>query len=326
MKLARFLPTLPVVISFLASVASAQDIKLRQEALTLLEHASAVSVPLSRGLFEQTVTFRAYSPGGGTREGKYTRLYGAANVYRDEMEYGDYHYVYVFNHGHVAKIKTLEVSPFVARKVMDLVPIYLVRFDHADVIHSINDEELNGRATRCIAFESTYGEKTDQNEICVDKQLGTMVHVNLGDQTVNNYDFFQYRGAYYPGRIEYEKNDLKIEMEQTVKEIQGPLDPSALAPPAGAVVGTVCQEYRRPFGQFMPQPKPGNGSRAVDIRLHGVVRTDGKIHDATIDSSDWPDLNEEALSIIKTWRFNPAMCDGKPADGPVDIVLHFASR
>jgi len=45
-----------------------------------------------------------------------------------------------------------------------------------------------------------------------------------------------------------------------------------------------------------------------------------------IQQSDRPDLNPEALSLIKQWVFTPAMCDGHTNANEADFVLHFHGR
>ena len=315
-------------LSFLLLAAldlAAQDLKVRQEAATLLEHAHAVSTPASQGPYRLTVKFRAFFPDGKTDEGTYARMVGAPGVYREEMESTDAHFIGVYNGNQVARVKSREVVPAVETKVLKLVPIYLVRFDHADVIRSITETGSNGRPARCIEFDTTYGEKTWPNEICVDKELGTVVHMRVQDETLDYSSFFPYRQAWYPGHIAYEQNGVSIEMEQTMREIPG-LDPADLTPPPGAEEGTMCREYRRPFGVFMPQPKAGNGSHVTDIVIHGVVRADGKLYGPTIDSSSRPDLNEEALAIARTWTFTPPTCNGQTTYGPMVITLHFQGR
>jgi TonB family protein len=45
-----------------------------------------------------------------------------------------------------------------------------------------------------------------------------------------------------------------------------------------------------------------------------------------VQSSERPDLNDEALSIAQQWRFTPARCNGKPDPHEVDFTLEFKGR
>jgi len=60
--------------------------------------------------------------------------------------------------------------------------------------------------------------------------------------------------------------------------------------------------------------------------VHGTIRTDGRIRSISIDRSDRPDLNQEAMKLFSTWKFIPAICDGAPMEVPLDATLHFQGR
>ncbi|MBV8807551.1 MAG: TonB family protein [Acidobacteriaceae bacterium] len=148
----------------------------------------------------------------------------------------------------------------------------------------------------------------------------------VNGEVVTNSGFFAYGDTFLPAHIGYQQNDLRMELEQSKTEMQGPFDPDFLAPPPDARIAHVCMVYRRPFGKFMPQPKPGNGKQNFDIIVHGTVRADGSIRDTSIDFSKREDLNQEAIELFKYWRFTPAMCDGVAVEIPADITLHFQNR
>jgi TonB family protein len=142
-----------------------------------------------------------------------------------------------------------------------------------------------------------------------------------------NSDFFSFAGALWPARIDVFRNGIEVlEIHQSLAPIQGAIDPNVFAPPPGAHVRTRCGQYRRAFGQSMPQPPIGRGSQNTDVVLHGIIDRDGKIVAPVIVQSDRPDLNPEALQLISTWTFQPAMCDGHPNTAEANFVLHFQGR
>jgi len=57
-----------------------------------------------------------------------------------------------------------------------------------------------------------------------------------------------------------------------------------------------------------------------------MIYPDGKIHDAVVQSSERPDLNEEAIEVIHQWIFTPALCDGQPAISEASFTLRFQGR
>jgi TonB family protein len=313
-----------VACSAIASMA--QDVHLRQEAEGLLERADSLSAPSTFHSYEQTITFRSYSD-NGVKDGQFTSVVQGPRSYRDEYVFGDYRLLVVVHGTMVADVGDRARAPVEVRRMTRLNRPYTARFDDSDVVRSIQDREVNSRPARCIEFDTIRGDKTAANELCIDKQTSLIARVHANEETITNSDFFPYRNTYVPAHIVYEQNGLHIELEQTKTVTDGPFDADFLTPPAGArMIGKVCTSYRRPFGQFMPQPKPGQGGVNADVMVHVTVRTDGAVREPGIDVSERSDLNPEALQIASGWRFTPATCNGTPLEIPAEITLHFQNR
>ncbi len=260
------------------------------------------------------------------QEGRFTSVTIGPRSYRDEYDYGDFHLRVVVNGDMIADVGNRAVAPLEVRKLTTLNPIYHVSFDSSDVIRGIQDASVAGRPAQCIDFETIVGEKRDTNQVCVDRQLGTLTRVRTGGETITNSDFFSLHGASYPARISYEDGDIRLDLEQTMTHFDGVPDPNLLVAPPDAKIMHVCLAYVRPYGQNLPQPKPGTGPQNVDVMLHGTIGPDGRIHDPMINRSGRDDLNDEALKIFSTWTFTPAACNGQPVEIPADITLHFRNR
>jgi TonB family protein len=320
-------PALTLLVLLLASTLSfAQDVRLRQEAVGLLENANRVSLSPNLPNLERTVTFRVLDSASGPQEGTFTRVVVQGTGRRDEFTFGDYHVINVYTRERLATTRTRELAPPQVVNVQRLTPIYLLLFDHEDVIYAINNSQVNGRPARCIQFNTIGGQKNDQNELCVDAVNGTLVSERVGNEYIENSDFFSFAGALFPGKISYSVSGIpRLEISQAMTELTD-ATPNVLAAPPNAQIRTLCTSFRRAFGEFMPQPKPGKGGEDVDLVLRGIIGRDGKVHDAVVQSSDRPDLDEEALGLIRQWTFTPAMCNGKPATTEANFTLHFQAR
>jgi TonB family protein len=303
----------------------AEDIQLRQRAVTLLEHADSISVPREFASYEQIIDFQSYTP-AGDHNGRFTSVVQGPRSYRDEYQFGDYNLLVVVNGPMIADVGDRAKAPLEVRRMTILNRPYTGQFDQSDIIRSIQDAVVLGRAADCIEFDTVQGRKSEANEICIDKQFGILLRVHANGETITNSDFFPYRNTYLPAHITYEQPNLRMEMEQTKKETTGPFDPDFLTPPANALVSHLCKTFRRPFGQSMPQPKAGNGKQVENVMLHGTIRTDGRIRDIAIDHSDRENLNQEAVKVFSTWSFSPSVCDGAAIEVPADITLHFQGR
>lgn len=306
----------------ISRLSFAQDVQLRQQAVSLLERANAVSVSPNFPNLERTVTFRVLDSATGPQQGMFTRMVVRGSGRRDEITFGSFHMLNVYSQGHLATVRTSELLPPAPADALRLTPINLVRFNDEDVIYAINDSVTGGHPARCIEFNTIVGETNENNELCVDSNNGTLIREKIGDQLIENSDFFSFAGALIPGKIEYSFGGIpKLEITQTMKALDNPA-PDILAPPPNAEIRRICKTSRRAFGQYMPQPKP-TGSGTADILLRGIIGKDGKVHDAMVQRSERPDLNTQALGIIRQWTFSPAMCDGEPNQTEATFVLHF---
>jgi Gram-negative bacterial TonB protein C-terminal len=315
-----------LLIVFGPAVCLPQDVSVREEAVSLIERAHAASLPPSFPNYEYTATFRVLDTSSAAQEGSYTRVAVQGAGIREEITFGDYHVVNVYANGTLATNRTTPLVPAEINMVKHLTPINLVRFDDKDVIRSIDAKELDGRTVRCIEFDTIAGQTDQQNELCVDAAMGTLVSEKLGDDLIENSDFFPFAGALFPAKIKYSHSGVqKLEISQSMTALTD-APANVLAVPPDARILQRCVTYRRPIGQSMPQPQAGNGRVSTDIFLRGMIGTDGRIHGAVVQSSDRNDLNEEALNIIHEWIFMPAECNGHPNQTEASFVLHFQGR
>jgi TonB family protein len=309
--------------------AAAEDLKLRQEAVELLEHADAVSTPAVEPPTEALASFRWFNPDASAQDGTLATIISPGTGQRTEWHFGDFHLVNIHLDRKLAIAgENAATIPAAVRKVGELLPIRLVRFDHADTILAIRESEVHGRPARCIEFDTTYGSSVNANQICIDRQLGTMVRFKEGQETTENSEWFPFAGAYLPGRIDVFRHGIElVEIHSTRHKIEGQLDANVFFPPPGAEIKTRCHQVRRPFGQSMPQPPAGtSGSEITNVLLHGTIGNNGLVHGIVVDRSDRAELDREAIETVSRWVFTPALCDGKPTDWEANFVVHFQGR
>lgn len=303
----------------------AQDVKIREQAEHLLERATAVSTSPHLPDLERIDTFKAFES-GSVKEGSFTRVVVQGTGRREEFTYGDYHLLNIWTQKQVAVVGSSRLLPPMLVNVMRVTPIHLVHFDGEDIIHSITEREVNGTAARCIEFDTVKGERADHNELCVDASNGTLVREQLGNDTVENSEYFPFAGALMPGKIKYAIGGVPVlEITQTMAPLTD-AEQNVLVAPQNAEMHKLCTTYRRPFGVSMPQPKAGSGSGTADIVVRGYVGFDGKMHDLAVQSSERPELNADAIAQAEQWTFTPATCNGQPDVHEAEITLHFQGR
>jgi hypothetical protein len=319
------LKVLPLML-LSAIPGSAQDPEVRREAVQLLEHANGVSLSPQLPNLERVDTFRVFDSGSGPQEGTFTRVVVQGTGRREESRFGAYHSLNIWTGGLLATMRTSELPPPEIDTVMELTPIYLLRFADDDVIHAIVDKTAGGKKVRCIEFDTIRGQKIDNNEFCVDPGNGTLVLEKVGNELIENSEFFSFAGELVPARITYSFAGVrKLEISQTLTELTGASE-NVLAAPPEAQIRNLCKTYRRAIGTSMPQPQAGKGARNIDVAIRGIIWTDGKVHEAVVQNTEYPDLGAEALALVQQWVFTPAVCDGDPNTQEATFVVHFHGR
>lgn len=314
-----------LLVLSVSGIGASQDVKVREEAVRLLERANAASASPELPNLERVDTFRAFGD-TGVQVGSFSRVVIQGTGRREEYIFGDYHLLNVWTQKQVAVTGSPRMVPTELRNLLRITPIWHVQFDGEDVIHTIAERPVGGHAARCISFDTIRGQRTDNNEICVDVASGVIVLEKLGAEQIEYSEFFPFAGALFPGKISYSQGGVhRMEIVQTLTELSAS-DANVLAPPMNAEMHKICTTYRRPYGISMPQPEPGSGGGNFDVVVRAMVGVDGTIREATIQSSEREDLNPEALTLARRWTFTPSMCDGHPDTHEADFTIHFVGR
>jgi hypothetical protein len=140
---------LALLTLLLTSIASgAQDIRVRVEAVHLLERGNAVTTPVKYPDLERVDSFQVFGADQAVKEGTFTRVVIQGTGRRDETTFGDYHLVDVIANGGMSRAQNQAVAPPEIKTLMRVTPIYHVSFNNEDVIHAITNREVNGQAAR----------------------------------------------------------------------------------------------------------------------------------------------------------------------------------
>ena len=162
----------------------------------------------------------------------------------------------------------------------------------------------------------------------MDFESGTLLRLKVGDDLIENSDFFRIAQLWEPGHIRhFVRGALRLEIEQRISQTLVPVDVNAFSPPSGKwQEWWRCEDRRRPVRISMPMPPPGTeGTGVVDVVVRGNFRDTGAVQPTTIVSSLRPDLNDEAMKLVATWKFTP-LCNDKAAASIADFVVHFQGR
>jgi TonB family protein len=174
-----------------------------------------------------------------------------------------------------------------------------------------------------------FGTAMQANQICLDAERGTLLRWQVGDEVIENGDFFRVGTLWEPAHIRrFERGALQLEIDQQMSLLEGAVDPAVFAPPPRGWDRTFdCSVHRRPIEISTPMPLPGKaGAGIVDVVLYIQITAEGTVKSAQIQSSPRPDLNDEALNTVSTWKFLPLLCNNKPTPAEGETTVHFQGR
>jgi hypothetical protein len=270
-----------------------------------------------------TLHFHVPDPAPGeSPEGEYVSTFGGPGLRRQEWRYGEYQPVQIRNGPRVSTTQNDTLKPGIVELLPKLAPIFLGRFDQQDIIRSVADGPGD---TGCIQFETVFGDRWQPGEICVASREGWLLSIRQGDEITRNSNFFAFAGAFLPGHIERWVGSRKvIEIDQAiVPKSDYPADFFSVPETA---TGFICENFRRAYAENTPQPASGSSPNVRDVQLLGMIGKDGHVYGLKAIEQSEPELNQEAIALVSSWTFTPAICGGKPAAWETVFTVHFKGR
>lgn len=315
-----------IVIAFAvsASMARAEDVQLRAQAVALMSRAKIAS-SLKGGPYNirTEATFWTTGADSKTVSGSLDRLKGRNGYLRQSVVWGDYRASMVGVNMQVATIGAWDVQPYAVRRLFSLVPFSVGEFDRKDVVRALRD----GGSSTCVEFETIEGETRAAGDICLSKATGVMLEAQVGDATYEYSSYYEIGGAWLPGHIEYrERNGFGLRVDIAMTKLDT-LPADAFAFPAEAKVGTMCRRFSEPIPISVPQPAVGReGGEVSKVNLQAEVTAEGAVVNPHVIRSDRPELNSEAVKTVQGWRYEPGTCEGKPNQMRIDLEVKFQGR
>lgn len=304
--------------------APAEDPELRAEAIRLSERSVMLTSPVWPAN-EEFIKFRVWHPAPGeAAEGDLHISVARPATKRWEFTYGTYKFIRVQNGPEIATYRSAPAEPAALTSVRKLGNAFRGRFETADIVRRIADATVDGRAARCIDFDTLKGDQQQSGQLCVDARTGLLLSVRQGDEIIRQSAFFTFNNAFLPGHIErWQVNEKLLELDQKVVS-RTDYPPDYFAYPQDAVIDHACREFHRAFAENTPQPPPKTQSNEViAVRVHGRIGADGRPTALQVLGAPRADLAEEAVRVVAQWTFHPPMCEYQPVTMEADFEIRF---
>ena len=186
-----------------------------------------------------------------------------------------------------------------------------------DTVKNTRSRKEHGAKVTCVEIEN---ELKRESEMCVSDSTGTLVR----SSSYEDRDFQPVGGKVFPRLLSFVENGRPV-AKLNISELLTPAQfgPNAFTPPPGALQQPGCMNPVPPRPVKQENPKYTFGAR--ERHLQGTVEVDvqigldgaPKIRKVVADPN--PDLTKPSLDAIAGWRYEPAICNGKPV--PIETVL-----
>ncbi len=142
-------------------------------------------------------------------------------------------------------------------------------------------------------------------------------------------DYTLWAGRQFPHSLQvYEGKTVVVDVQVEELGAIAQLDSSLFVPPVGAMEWDWCDVATPP--RLIDQPAPHYPERAKNNRAQGrvsvyaVIGPDGRPQGLTLVRSAGSDLDQATLSVLPRWRYQPAMCGGKPIPTETVIEINYS--
>lgn len=193
----------------------------------------------------------------------------------------------------------------------------------------LSRKKIHGRKALC--FEETDAGKREEpsyrTRYCIDSDRSVLLRKDVGDNQTEFFDYTTVAGHMLPRRVTIHKpllTDLEL---RDISAAYQPIDPARFAPPAQSVELETCVGEQQPKPVFTPSPPFSDQARRehhqATIMLHTFVAADGSVQDIQVLTPTGDGLDVNAANTVRTWKFKPATCSGRPVMQELTIEVSF---
>jgi TonB family protein len=274
------------------------------------------------------VKFSATGDDGTATAGGYVRIRSVDNALREDFVLGDYAMSRIREQSNVATHGQWVDIPYTLRKLMEFVPYLPIRFDSTDVITSIDETRKNGKAAVCIQFVTVRGEDRNPGDVCIARENATVIEWHDRDRSFQALEYGSVKDALLPSHFVYREGERLVIDASLRWTLLDTRPDDAFVAPQDWSHARFCRSFSMPVPKSSPQPAAKGGVDApvvtVDVRVH--VRPDGTVGKAEVLKPVRDDLDSEAVELVKTWTYQPGVCEGTKQDFAIDAAVHFQGR
>jgi TonB family protein len=139
-------------------------------------------------------------------------------------------------------------------------------------------------------------------------------------------DYQKFGDKVFPHLVRcYDDGKPTLELRVLELDVANNFGPDLFARPDGALETENCQGFPKPpKAVYTPDPAPPRRETPKDpVVLLLKVGEDGKPREIKVARSVDKAFDSAAMDAVRRWRFEPAMCEGKPIETQINVEITF---
>jgi TonB family protein len=187
----------------------------------------------------------------------------------------------------------------------------------------VRKQKIHGKEAWC------FDRKLPQSKtkLCFDVANSMLVHEGSRESHTEYSDYASLDASMYPKRVQiFRENLAPFELDQ-ISITPAHANDDLFKVPQNALEIERCDDEKPPVAISTPEPsfpKDAKDARQEAISVINVVlNNEGKVVSAEALGTDSYGFGQNTVDSVKTWRFKPATCNGRPVAAEMNIEMSF---
>ena len=264
--------------------------------------------------------------------GHVTLIWSAKDLWKEQISLAEYQEITVRNGEETSTARNLNFTPLSVREIQQLLASRAIASDQWSLKKV---KRADKGTTVCLELRNVKTTSANWNrEICLDPAtLNVMSDQIAGPYSSRKKEFSDYHpflGQPYPRTLKLTLDgEPVLTMVITLLEEQT-FSASHFTPPPNAIVRRTCENMVH--AKAIKTPDPISPLAKAQHHIEGTsivaltVLPDGSVDDVHLVGSSNHDMDSVTQQIVKTWKFQPAMCGNEAVATDIQVEMRFKGR
>jgi TonB family protein len=190
----------------------------------------------------------------------------------------------------------------------------------------VHRQKIQGHDAWCFDRKAKF-----KSKLCFDAATSVLLREDPSENHRDQYSDYTSSGAgLYPQKVQMVREKLAPFEIRQISITPTQLNNDTFKVPDNAIEVERCDFEESPKALHTPEPEFSDAARSAHayglVYLYVLINTEGNVAGVQALGTDAYGLAQNALNTVKTWRFKPATCNGRPVAAEMNIEVEFSYR